>query len=58
MIPYSQKPHRLRRKGVQGAKPPVGVWGVPKNFFSLAAAGGESLRAIKLSLNKKGNNHG
>src|SRR5207244_8361845 len=30
------------------------VWGVPKNFFSLAAYGGESLKAIKLSLNKKG----
>jgi hypothetical protein len=39
---------------VQGAKPPEGVWGVPKNFYSLDAYGVESLRAIKLSLNKKG----
>jgi hypothetical protein len=35
-------PHRRGLKGVQGTKPPAGVWGVPRKslFFLLAATGG------------------
>ncbi len=42
--------HKHGLKGVQGAKSPAGVWGVPSfSFSSLAAAGGkESLKSAPM----------
>ncbi len=42
-------------KGVQGAKPPAGVWGVPSFSFSLAAAGGkDSLKSAPMGIYSSG----
>ena len=47
-------PHERGRKGVQGAKSPAGVWGVPSFSFSpRAAAGGkDSLKSAPMEVSQ------